>query len=83
MNDLNIQVELNKQAIHTIQLSQVRQEKLLEEIQKSNKEMFNHFTEKYEAIFKDLKDRLPRWAVWSLNLLCLLLGAVLSGVLSG
>ena len=35
----------------------------LDSIQKSNTNMFNHFTERYEAMFKETADRMPKWVV--------------------
>jgi len=33
----------------------------VEKIEKSNGEMFNHFTERYESMFERLRSRVPVW----------------------
>jgi hypothetical protein len=35
----------------------------LQNIQESNTNMFNHFTERYEEMFKETAERMPRWVV--------------------
>ena len=42
--------------------------------------MFNHFTEKYEKIFTELKERLPKWAVWALTSFAAIIGALLNAL---
>ena len=78
----NLQVELNKQSISHLREGLTRIEDIVIDIKKENKEMFNHFTEKYEKIFKELKERLPRWAVWALTILAAIIGALAQGILS-
>ena len=75
-----LQIELNKQSIEVLKEGQNRQEGLLKDIQKSNVTMFNHFTEKYEKIFTELKERLPKWAVWALTSFAAIIGALLNAL---
>jgi len=35
--------------------------KSVDKIESSNKEMFNHFSERYEQMFEKLRNRVPFW----------------------
>lgn len=77
----DMQIKLNEQSIRVLSDGQIRQEVMLEKIDKRQIEMFNHFTEKYEKIFTELKERLPKWASMALGVLCIMLGALAQGLL--
>jgi len=51
----------NRMHIETIQKNQDSIMTSLKEIQITNKEMFNHFTDKYEAMFKEAMTKTPSW----------------------
>ena len=75
------QIELNKQSITVLKEGMHRIEDIVVDIRKDNKEMFNHFTDRYEKIFENTSNRLPKWASYALGFLCLTLGAILQGVI--
>jgi hypothetical protein len=47
----------------------------LDQIITENKNMFNHFTERYEKMFKEMADRLPKWILF--------VGSIGSSILTG
>lgn len=53
----------NRARIDRLEETQSQIMKSLKDIQNSNTEMFNHFTERYEKMFKELEDRMPKWVV--------------------
>lgn len=48
----------------------------LDAIQKDNKEMFNHFTERYEIMFEKMREKVPQWVVIFIGLMGALLGGL-------
>lgn len=65
-----VQIELNKQEIGHLKEGLKRIESGVLDIQKENKEMFNH-----------MSNRLPKWASVALGFLALFVGAVIQGVI--
>lgn len=66
----NVQIELNKQSISHLKEGLNRIEGIVTDIKKENKEMFNH-----------MSNRLPKWASMALGVLCVVIGAVIQGVI--
>lgn len=65
----NIMIQALKENITSIKDS-------VGKIENSNKEMFNHFSERYEIMFEKLRNRIPYWVVISSTIL----GSILTGL---
>lgn len=45
----------------------------IKDIQTKNVEMFNHFTERYEAMFEKAMKNVPQWLTWTIAAGCSLI----------
>lgn len=52
---------INRMRIERLEEGQIQIMNTLKDIQNSNKEMFNHFTDRYEQMFKETAKRMPTW----------------------
>lgn len=53
--------KINREKIINLEGQMNKIENKLDGIALENKNMFNHFTERYEAMFKGLEKRVPQW----------------------
>lgn len=68
---------VNRMRVEKLEEGQVEILKSLKEIKDSNTNMFNHFTERYEQMFKETANRLPVWVLVMGSMGSALLGGLL------
>jgi ferric iron reductase protein FhuF len=66
----------NRLSINAIEKTQTDIMSALKDIQKNNTEMFNHFTERYEEMFKEAMTKVPQWIVAITGIAGALLGGL-------
>jgi hypothetical protein len=66
---------INREKIVNLESQMNKIDLKLDSISLENKNMFNHFTERYELMFKGLEKRVPQWV--------LVIGVIASSIITG
>jgi len=67
---------VNRLRIETIEENQKELMTGIKDIKEKNEQMFNHFTETYEAMFKEAMSKSPQW----MTVLAGIFGALIGGL---
>ena len=74
---------INRERIEVLDKKMEGVDKKLDKIIDGNKEMFNHFTERYESMFEQLRSRVPIWVSVLFTIGGIMLSAMLTYILTG
>ena len=68
---------VNREKILALEKKMENVDGKLDKIINKNEEMFNHFTERYEAMFEKLRSRVPGW----MTIASTILGSMVTGLI--